>query len=93
MSKTNINNLPNKDLSSWEWEDVNLWLLNNQMQKYVDNFQKFQINGYDLCYLTNEDLNEMRLTNFHDRNMILRNVRLMTLEQCKFFILLYNHLK
>ena len=72
-----------KDLSIWEWEDVSSWLNQNGMSQYVDIFQKYEINGYDLCYLTNDDLTEMRLNNFHDRNTILKNIRLMTLEQCK----------
>jgi hypothetical protein len=82
MSTHNIQ-LNTKDLSVWEWQDVNLWLQNNQMQKYNELFQKFEINGYDLCYMTNDDLNEMKLTNFHDRNLVLKNIRLLTLEQCK----------
>lgn len=71
-----------KDLSIWEWEDVKAWMRNNNLGQYIDNLEQHQVNGYDLCYLTNEDLNEMRLTNFHDRNLILKNVRLLTLEQC-----------
>jgi hypothetical protein len=35
--------------------------------------------------LTNEDFNEIKLTNFHDRNLILKKIRLMTLEQCMSF--------
>lgn len=73
-----------KDFSIWEWEDVSNWLIHNNMQNYVENFQKYEINGYDLCYLTNEDFNEIKLTNFHDRNLILKKIRLMTLEQCNF---------
>lgn len=92
MSKTNSfhrNNSPylsstQKDLSIWEWEDVNKWLINNNMQQYLELFEKHQVNGYDLCYLTNEDLNEMQLNNFHDRNLVLKNIRLMTLDQCKY---------
>jgi hypothetical protein len=82
-SSTNLNINPiGKDLSIWDWDDVKNWLQSNNMQQYIEIFQKFEINGYDLCYLTNEDLNEMRLSNFHDRNLVLRNIRLLTLEQC-----------
>jgi hypothetical protein len=81
-SITNFNKTGNKDLSTWEWEDVSNWLQSNSMGQYQEVFQKYEINGYDLCYLTNEDLSEMRLTNFHDRNLILKNIRLMIIEQC-----------
>jgi hypothetical protein len=84
-NKNNLLNNLDKDFSIWEWEDVSNWLINNNMQNYVENFQKYEINGYDLCYLTNEDFNEIKLTNFHDRNLILKKIRLMTLEQCNFY--------
>jgi hypothetical protein len=78
-------NPTNKDLSTWDREDVSSWLSTYGMSQYQEVFEKFEINGYDLCYLTNEDLTEMRLTNFHDRNLILKNIRLMIIEQCNFF--------
>jgi hypothetical protein len=81
-SITNFNKNSNKDLSTWEWDDVSNWLQSNSMGQYIEVFQKHETNGYDLCYLTNEDLSEMRLTNFHDRNLILKNIRLMIIEQC-----------
>jgi hypothetical protein len=85
MSRENLKNNPSfKDLSTWDWEDVTIWLSNYGMSQYQEVFQKYEINGYDLCYLTNDDLNEMRLTNFHDRNTILKNIRLMIIEQCNF---------
>jgi hypothetical protein len=85
MSRENLkNNSSFKDLSTWNWEDVTNWLTNYGMSQYQEVFQKYEINGYDLCYLTNDDLNEMRLTNFHDRNTILKNIRLMIIEQCNF---------
>lgn len=91
MSKSHSNSRNNlaqnldKDFSCWEWEDVNTWLINNNLDNYVNYFKTFEINGYDLCYMTNEDFNEIKLTNFHDRNLILKKIRLMTLEQCKRF--------
>lgn len=72
-----------KDLSIWTSDDVSNWLASSQLSRYLDIFQKYETNGYDLCYLTNEDLNEMNLNNFHDRNLILKSIRLLTLEQCK----------
>ena len=89
MSRTNFtSNYENnrnieKDLSSWEWSDVNNWLKANNMNQYIESFKQYQINGYDLCYMTNEDLTEMKITNFHERNQILKNIRLVTLEQRK----------
>lgn len=72
-----------KDLSTWEWNDVKEWLSNNKMDQYIPNFQKCQVNGYDLCYLANEDFNEMGITNFHSKNIILKSIRTLTLEQLK----------
>ena len=72
-----------KDLSTWEWNDVKEWLTNNKMDKYISNFQKCQVNGYDLCYLANEDFNEMSISSFHDKNIILKSIRTLTLEQLK----------
>lgn len=72
-----------KDLSTWEWNDVKEWLSSNKMDQYIPNFQKCQVNGYDLCYLANEDFNEMGITNFHSKNIILKSIRTLTLEQLK----------
>ena len=74
-----------KDLSTWEWNDVKEWLSNNKMDQYIPNFQKCQVNGYDLCYLANEDFNEMGITNFHSKNIILKSIRTLTLEQLKLY--------
>lgn len=75
----------NKDLSTFDWKDVHEWLQKNNMEKYVKNFQAFNVNGYDLCYLANEDFAEMSITNFHDKNIILKNIRTMTLKERNYF--------
>ncbi len=82
INPLNYPNSSNKVLSLWEWEDVQSWLISNNMEKHVSVFENNKVNGYDLCYITNEDLTEMRIVSFHDRNLILRNIRLLTLEQC-----------
>jgi hypothetical protein len=92
-NRTNAGNFSDKDFSMWEWEDVNNWLINNNLKNYAENLEKYEINGYDLCYLTNEDFNEIKITNFHDRNLILKKIRLMTLEQCIFETLIYKFSK
>lgn len=79
-----------KDLSTWEWKEVNDWLVQNKMEKFISNFQKYNVNGYDLCYLANEDFNEMSINNFHDKNIILKSIRTLTLEELKLRITYEN---
>lgn len=76
----------NRDLSTLEWKEVQEWLQDNGMEQFIKNFQTFNVNGYDLCYLANEDFAEMSITNFHDKNIILKNIRMMTLEERIIFI-------
>ena len=73
----------NSNLSTWTQVDVQQWLKTIKMDKYNTNFQNNQVNGYDLCYLSNEDFKELRITNFHDKNSLLKAIKFLILEQLK----------
>lgn len=90
MSKNNsisnfktVVNSSGKEISLWDQQEVINWLQANEMNQFAEIFKSNDLNGYDLCYLTGEDLKtEFKITNFHDRNLILRNIRTMILDQC-----------
>ena len=73
----------NTNLSTWTQIEVQQWLKNIKMDKYNSHFQNNQVNGYDLCYLSNEDFKELRITNFHDKNSLLKAIKFLILEQLK----------
>lgn len=73
-----------KDISTWNNEIVCEWLNEIQLTQYVETFRNNNINGYDLCYITSQELlNELNITKLHDRNCILKKIRENILKQCK----------
>ena len=53
------------------------------MSQYIPNFSSNQINGYDLVYLTREDMKSLGLSNIHDINIILSSIKDLILKQLK----------
>ena len=45
-----------KKISTWSLDDTIYWLKTINLTNYADNFYSNNINGYDLCLLTNEEL-------------------------------------
>ena len=77
-----IQNSQNNYISQWETEDVLKWLKLINMSTYINTFESNKISGYDLCYFTNENLeNDLRITRLHDRNLILKEIRTLIYEQ------------
>ena len=75
-----------KEISNWNNEDVTSWLKELGLSNVIDSFQNNQITGYDLCYLNELELKEeLRVTRFHDRSLLLRSIREYTLEQRKLY--------
>ena len=78
----NSKNIQSKYLSTWDTEDIVKWLSDINMSSYSNVFESNKINGYDLCYLTNENLlNDLRISRFHDRNVILQAIKVQLYEQ------------
>ena len=73
----------NSNLSTWTQVDVQQWLKSIKMDKYNTNFQNNQVNGYDLCYLSNDDFKDLKINNFHDKNTLLKYIKYLKLEQLK----------
>ena len=72
------------EISVWNKERVSDWLRENNFSQYIDTFRNNNINGYDLCQLTSQDLQkELNIANFHDRFSLLRSIRENLLKQCK----------
>jgi hypothetical protein len=53
------------------------------MTQYIAKFELNKINGYDLIYLTKEDLKNLGITNIHDKNVILNSMKKALLNQLK----------
>ena len=71
------------DITSWSFNNVTNWLRNINLDMYFNNFKKFNVNGYDLYNLCNDDFNQLNIGNFHDKNIILKSIKLLVLEQLK----------
>ena len=72
-----------KFISSWSQGEVQQWLIKIKMDKYISNFANNQVNGYDLCYLSNDNFNDLKIYNFHDKNILLQSIKLLILEELK----------
>ena len=81
-----------KEFSSWNSNEVIEWLNSIGLSRYSSNFEANGISGYDLCYLTNEDFKNLGISNPHDKNVLVRYIRLKTLEECKIIFLFINYL-
>ena len=72
-----------KDISTWTTSDISLWLKSINMAQYASKFELNKINGYDLIYLTKEDLKNLGIVNIHDKNIILNSMKNALLQQLK----------
>ena len=72
-----------KDISTWTTSDISLWLKSINMAQYASKFELNKINGYDLIYLTKEDLKNLGIVNIHDKNVILNSMKNALLQQLK----------
>ena len=61
--------LSQKEISTWDSHDIIQWLRTINMEEYISKFEANKINGYDLIYLNNEDLNSLGIVNVHDKNI------------------------
>lgn len=74
----------NKELYDWDSSDVCNWLHSKNLRNSIDSFGRSNITGYDLCFITQEDLkNELRIPNLHERLNILKEIRKLLLSHCK----------
>ena len=72
-----------KDISTWTTSDISSWLKSINMSQYISKFELNKINGYDLIYLTKEDLKYLGIVNIHDKNIILNSMKKYLLQQLK----------
>ena len=72
-----------KDISTWNTGDVTNWLKSINMNQYISKFESNKINGYDLIYLTKEDLKSLGIVSIHDKNIILNSMKDALLQQLK----------
>ena len=71
------------NITSWSFSQVNTWLRNINLETYINNFQKYDVNGYDLYNLNNDDFIQLKISNFHDKNLMLKSIKIHILEQLK----------
>jgi predicted house-cleaning noncanonical NTP pyrophosphatase (MazG superfamily) len=74
------------NFSLWNNDEVYNWLTKIKMEKYINNFQNHNINGYDLIFLNYQTLNELNINNFHDQNVIIKEVKKLIRDQLKLVI-------
>ena len=79
----NLKVMNQKDISTWSTSDISSWLKSINMTQYIAKFELNKINGYDLIYLTKEDLKNLGITNIHDKNVILNSMKKALLNQLK----------
>ena len=72
-----------KDISTWNSDDVINWLKSLNMTQYLSKFESNKINGYDLIYLTKEDLKSLGIVSIHDKNVILNSMKDSLLQQLR----------
>ena len=72
-----------KEISNWDSKDIVQWLQLINMDEYISKFESNKINGYDLIYLNNEDLNSLGIVNVHDKNILLKSLKKLLLENLK----------
>lgn len=72
-----------KDISTWNTEDILNWLKSINMNQYISKFESNKINGYDLIYLTKEDLKSLGIVSIHDKNIILNSMKDAILKQLR----------
>jgi hypothetical protein len=78
-----------KEIVLWDYKEVLQWLESKNIKNLIEIFSKQRINGYDLCFLTNEDLkNELGIIKLHDRMKVLREIRKTLITNCIIFIYL-----
>ena len=75
--------LNQKDISTWNSADVQNWLKSINMTQYLSKFESNKINGYDLIYLTKEDLKSLGIISIHDKNIILNSMKDALLQELK----------
>ena len=82
--KNASNKSANSDISEWTSSEVLTWLKTLNLNYIISNFEENKINGYDLCMLSSSVLKEdLRINNFHDRNVILKSIKEHIYNQCK----------
>jgi len=73
----------NKGLSQYDTNDIKEFLEEIGLNSYIQNFEKYQIDGYDLCNLSDDLLQTLEFSNIHDINKLKRNIHLKLLHQLK----------
>ena len=75
--------LKNKELSQYEPKDVKEFLKEIGLSSYSPKFEKYQIDGYDLCNLSDDLLKLLDFSNLHDIHKLQRHIHLKLLHQLK----------
>ncbi len=74
----------NKDLVEWDNNDVCNWLHSRNLRHHIDSFEKSNLTGYDLCYLTKEEIkSEFKIMSFHERINMIKEIRKLVVSYCK----------
>jgi hypothetical protein len=76
-----------KEMVQWDYKEVLQWLESKNIKNLNEVFSKQRINGYDLCYLTNENLkNDLGINKLHDRLKVLREIKKTLITNCNILL-------
>jgi hypothetical protein len=72
-----------KEFYEWSNSDVCNWMHSKNLRTYIERFEQKQISGYDMCFISNEDLKvEFNIANLHERLAILKEIKKLMMEYC-----------
>ena len=80
MSNIDLNN---KAISQFNPKEVKEFIKEIGLSSYSAKFEKYQIDGYDLCNITDDLLKLLDFSNIHDINKLKRNIHVKLLNQLK----------
>lgn len=72
-----------KEIPEWTNKDLSIFFNTNNNRTLADIIQRNQLIGYDLFYLSLIDIKtELEINDYHDRLMVYKEIRKLTLEHC-----------
>lgn len=78
-----------KEITQWEWSEVQEWLTDNNFPNVISKLEPHLITGYDLFYLTVDQMRAFDITGFNEINRLNRVIHLKVLEYCMYYLIIY----
>lgn len=78
-----------KEIIKWEWCDVKQWLTDTNSASVISKLESQNITGYDLFFLSLEQMKSFNILTFHEINRLSKLIHLKVLEY-RMIIILYQ---